>query len=215
MPPLWFVYVPQLTPIKLKLAINTTESVAEGLQLLNEIEVLLRQTHKKAILIDILILQAVALKAQKKEKDALLKITEALSLSSMGNYIRTYVDYGMEIKDLLAELSESNVNREHIRMILKAINDWESRQMKRIQNEQERAVVPLRDNVVSVTLSFRELEVLELVGQGLRNKEISEKLFIQANTIKQHMKNIFGKLDVNNRVMAVNRAEELSLINKS
>ena len=74
--------------------------------------------------------------------------------------------------------------------------------------------MPLRDNVVSDTLSFRELEVLELVAQGLRNKEISEKLFVKTGTIKQHLKNIFGKLDVNNRVMAVNRAEELKLINK-
>ena len=57
--------------------------------------------HKKAILIDVFILQAVGLKAQKNEKDALEKITEALSLSSIGNCIRTYVDYGMELKDLL------------------------------------------------------------------------------------------------------------------
>ncbi|MCJ7715698.1 MAG: LuxR C-terminal-related transcriptional regulator, partial [Anaerolineales bacterium] len=214
MPYLWFVYVPQLTPIKLKLAINTAESVTEAIQLLTEMEEPLRQINKKALLIDVLILQAVALKTQKKEKDALEKITEALSLSSIGNCIRTYIDYGMELKDLLAGLSETNENREHIRMILKAISDRESTQRKRIQIEQEKAVVPLRDRAVSDTLSFREIEVLELVGQGLRNKEISEKLFVQTSTIKQHMKNIFTKLDVSNRVMAANRAEELNLINK-
>jgi LuxR family maltose regulon positive regulatory protein len=214
MPHLWFVYVPQLTPIKLKLAINTAESVTEGLQMLTEMEEPLRQTNKKAILIDVLILQAVALKKQKKEKDALEKITEALSLSCLGNCIRTYIDYGIELKDLLVELSEINENREHIRMILKAIDEQENKQRKRTPIQQEKVVVPLIDNAVSDTLSFRELEVLELVGQGLRNKEISELLFVQPGTIKQHMKNIFSKLEVHNRVKAVNRAEELNLINK-
>ena len=71
-------------------------------------------------------------------KRPLLKITEALSLSSMGNSIRTYVDYGIELKELIAGLSETNENREHINMILKAINDRESNQPKRIQIEQEK-----------------------------------------------------------------------------
>ena len=214
MPLIWFVYVPQLTPIKIKLGINTAESITEALQMLTLIEKSLRQTHKKTILIDVFILQAVALKAQKKEKDALEKITEALSLSSFGNCIRTYVDYGMELKDLLNGLSETNENREHIRMILKAIDDRDSKQRKSMPNDEEKVVLPLRDNVISDTLSFRELEVLELVGQGLRNKEISELLFVQPGTVKQHLKNIFSKLDVSNRFMAVNRAEELNLINK-
>ena len=214
MPPLWFVFIPQLTHIKLKLAINTVESVTEALQMLSDFEKTLRQSNKKTILIDVLILQAVRLKTQKNEKDALEKISEALSLSSIGNCIRTYVDYGIELKELLTGLSERNENSEHIRMILKAINERENKQRKRIQIEQEKAVIPLREKVVSDALSFRELEVLELVGQGLRNKEISELLFVQTGTVKQHLKNIFTKLEVHNRVMAANRAEELNLINK-
>ena len=215
MPPLWFVYVPQLTPVKLKLAINTTKSIAEAVQMLTTIEKPLRQTNKKAILIDVFILQAVALKAQKKSKEATLKISEALSLSSIGGSIRMYLDYGREVKELLAELSGSNEHKWHINLILKAINERESEQLNSIQIVQEKTVVPKREKDVSDTLSFRELEVLELVAQGLRNKEISEKLFIQANTIKQHLKNIFVKLDVNSRIMAANRAEELNLINKT
>ncbi|WP_297708081.1 hypothetical protein [uncultured Eudoraea sp.] len=104
-PPLWFVYVPQLTPVKLKLVINTAESIAEAIQILTEIEQTLRQTNKKAILIDVFILQALALKAQKKPKEASLKITEALSLSSIGGSIRMYIDYGKEVKELFAGLS--------------------------------------------------------------------------------------------------------------
>ena len=72
-PPLWFVYVPQLTPVKLKLVINTAESIAEAIQILTEIEQTLRQTNKKAILIDVFILQALALKAQKKAQRGLIE----------------------------------------------------------------------------------------------------------------------------------------------
>ncbi len=141
-PPLWFVYVPQLTPVKLKLVINTAESIAEALQILTEIEQTLRQTNKKAILIDVFILQALALKAQKKPKEASLKITEALSLSSIGGSIRMYLDYGKEVKELFAGLSESKENKWHINLILKAINERESEQLKGIQIVQEKVVEP-------------------------------------------------------------------------
>lgn len=54
-------------------------------------------------------------------------------------------------------------------------------------------------------LTQREREVLELLGQGLTNKEMAEALVISENTIKRHMKAIFAKLEVNNRVAAVAR----------
>ena len=215
MPPLWFVYVPQLTPVKLKLAINTTKSIAEALQMLTEIEKPLRQTNKKTILIDVLILQALALKAQEKEKEAVLKITEALSLSSMGNCIRTYVDYGIELKELIAGLSETNENREHINIILEAINDRESCQQEKLKSEPLKKLVPSSAYDVSERLSHREVEVLNLVAHGLRNKEISDQLFIQTDTVKKHLKNVFGKLQVSNRIIAVKKAEELGIIEKT
>ena len=214
-PPLWFIYVSQLTPVKLKLAINTTESVTEALQLLSEIEVPLRQTNKNTILIDVLILQAVALKAQEKEKDALLKITEALSLSSFGNCIRTYVDYGIELKDLLAGLSETHEHKAHIRNILEAISVKENKLFEVTKTEQSRKSVYFSVDDTPERLSIRELEVINLVAKGLRNKEIAELLFVQTDTIKQHLKNSFAKLKVPNRLMAVSRAEELNLINKA
>ncbi|MCI0552481.1 MAG: response regulator [Anaerolineae bacterium] len=52
------------------------------------------------------------------------------------------------------------------------------------------------------TLTDREHEVLDLLAQGLTNKEIAEKLFITTNTVKRHLKAIFEKLDVHTRSAA-------------
>jgi len=54
-------------------------------------------------------------------------------------------------------------------------------------------------------LSKREEEVLALIGQGLSNDEIAKKMFVSKNTIKTHIKHIYEKLDVKNRVQAMKK----------
>ena len=61
-------------------------------------------------------------------------------------------------------------------------------------------------------LSQRELEVLQLIAQGLSNQEICEKLFLALSTVKGHNRLIFGKLQVERRTEAVARARELGLV---
>ena len=61
-------------------------------------------------------------------------------------------------------------------------------------------------------ISERELEVLELMAEGLSNQEIADKLFVSLNTVKTHSSNVFGKLDVKRRTQAVEKAKKLRLI---
>ncbi len=61
-------------------------------------------------------------------------------------------------------------------------------------------------------LSARELEVLQLMAEGLSNQEIAERLFVSLNTIKTHSSNLFIKMDVERRTQAVEKAKRLSLI---
>ena len=61
-------------------------------------------------------------------------------------------------------------------------------------------------------LTERELEVLEQIALGLTNREIAGRLFIALSTVKSHIKNIYGKMEVSNRVQAVARAQELGLV---
>jgi LuxR family maltose regulon positive regulatory protein len=60
-------------------------------------------------------------------------------------------------------------------------------------------------------LSERELEVLQLIADGLSNREIADRLFLSLNTVKAHTRNIYGKLDVHSRTQAVARAQDLGL----
>jgi two-component system, NarL family, response regulator LiaR len=57
-------------------------------------------------------------------------------------------------------------------------------------------------------LSDRENEVLQLIATGLGVKEVSEKMNLSAHTITKHLKNIYNKLHVNNRVEAINRLNQ-------
>jgi len=66
--------------------------------------------------------------------------------------------------------------------------------------------------MTTLGLSKRELEVLQLMADGLSNEQIAERLFVSVNTIKTHSSKLFEKLEVNRRTHAVDKARKLSLI---
>ena len=61
-------------------------------------------------------------------------------------------------------------------------------------------------------ISKRELEVLQLMAEGLSNAEIAGRLFVSLNTIKTHASNLFFKLDASRRTQAIEKAKSLALI---
>lgn len=61
-------------------------------------------------------------------------------------------------------------------------------------------------------LSSRELEVLQLMAEGLSNQEIAGRLFVSLNTVKTHSSNLFIKMDVKRRTQAIEKAKRLSII---
>lgn len=63
-----------------------------------------------------------------------------------------------------------------------------------------------------VSLSSREIEVLELVAAGRSNSEVAEQLFVSETTVKSHLAHIFSKLDVSSRTAAVSAARRKGIL---
>jgi DNA-binding NarL/FixJ family response regulator len=66
--------------------------------------------------------------------------------------------------------------------------------------------------VASLGISDRELEVLQQLAAGRSNKEISAELNVSPNTVKTHVANLYGKLEVRRRTEAILRARELGML---
>ena len=61
-------------------------------------------------------------------------------------------------------------------------------------------------------ITKRELEILELIANGMSNREIAEKLFVSENTVKTHLSRLFDKLGAKRRTQAVQIGKEMGLI---
>ncbi len=66
--------------------------------------------------------------------------------------------------------------------------------------------------IETMGLSKRELEVLQLMSNGLSNNEIAERLFVSLSTVKTHSSNLFQKMDVKRRTQAIEKAKSLNII---
>jgi DNA-binding CsgD family transcriptional regulator len=66
--------------------------------------------------------------------------------------------------------------------------------------------------VARLRLSKRELEVLQLMAEGLSNLQIADQLFISLNTVKTHSSKIFEKLEVKRRTQAVDMGRKMGII---
>ena len=69
-----------------------------------------------------------------------------------------------------------------------------------------------QDRQATLGITPRELEILELIAQGLSNRQIAERVNISENTVKTHSSRLFDKLGAQRRTQAVQRGKDLRLI---
>jgi LuxR family maltose regulon positive regulatory protein len=158
-------------------------------------------------MIEILVLQALAHQAQGNIPLALAPLERALALAEPAGYVRIFVDEGLPMAQLLSEAVAREVVSDYTGKLLAVFRSEE-------QKSKAEPCLPPAPPARSLVepLSQRELEVLQLIAQGLSNREISERLFLALSTVKGHNRNIFGKLQVQRRTEAVARARELGLV---
>lgn len=154
----------------------------------------------------VIVLQAVALHMHGGKDKAVQVLGDALALAEPGGFIRIFVDEGAPMAKLLSEAAAQGIMPEYTSKLLAIFNAEQGRKA--------RSCPPTASSVQPLIepLSPRELEVLQLIAQGLSNHEISERLFLALSTVKGHNQRIFDKLQVQRRTEAVARARELGLL---
>jgi LuxR family maltose regulon positive regulatory protein len=141
----------------------------------------------------------------------------ALELAEPEGFIGVFVEQGLPVAEALAHLVAQNqtggVQPGYVERILAAFS---RRQPPPAATRGEQPAPPLPTETESVALveplTERELDVLRLMAEGLKYKEIAARLFVSLNTVRFHVKAIYGKLDVNNRTQAIEVARQLHVL---
>jgi LuxR family maltose regulon positive regulatory protein len=172
----------------------------EALALLGQIYESARAVEGVGLMIEARASEALIHQSQDNVDDALEALVDALFLGESRGFIRTFVDGGEPVAQLLRQAAARGIMSDYTSKLLSAFGAGE-------QGDTAPSSQPLLE-----PLSKRELEILQLIAQGLSNREISERLFLALSTVKGHNRNIYGKLGVQRRTEAVARARELGLL---
>jgi LuxR family maltose regulon positive regulatory protein len=106
-------------------------------------------------------------------------------------------------------------NAPHMIEMLKAISPQDSNNeyMNRVLLGSEQYLESLKSvQTIKAKLSQREVEVLSLSSEGLNREEIAVRLTMSQGTVKTHLQNIYQKLGVNGKVLAINIAQKQGVI---
>ena len=208
-------YVPQLTLVRVLMAQDTRSSREQAADLLKQLYDFVTFSHNRRFQIDVLALQALLCDSRGEGPAALENLTNALQLAEPGGFIRLFVDLGPQMFGLLKQLVQQNVALDYIGQILAAFRDDEHRTVSDATVDESPSLphpVTRPPQPLVEPLTNRELDVLELLPQRLSNKEIAAKLFISPKTVKKHLENIYGKLNVSSRRQAVEKAVALGIL---
>lgn len=180
-----------------------------ALSLLVQLEPIATRRRRSLSLMTVYILQAVAQEALGQRDLALNCLARAIELAAPETYRRVFLDEGPAVGRLL--LHVRSAVPDFVRSLLEAFG---------LPSPVEPGPGPAGASVSRETgepeliepLSEREVEVLQLVADGLSNREIAASLIISVGTVKKHLNNIFGKLEVRSRTQAVAQAREVGLV---
>jgi LuxR family maltose regulon positive regulatory protein len=180
----------------------------ESTTLLHHLGVAAEAGGRTSRVIEILILQALALQAVGDEDQALVTLEKALSLSETEGFIRIFVDEGPPMAGLLYEALKRGIAHNYTNRLLSAFPVTEPEPAG-----PPKAQVPTSELVEP--LSEREIEVLQLIAEGLTNQEVASRLYLAPSTVKVHTRNIYGKLGAHHRADAVAKARAFGILSST
>ena len=174
------------------------DSVAGALRLLARLLPAAEAAGRTGSVLDLLVVQALALQASGDTRAALGALQRALALAEPQGYVRILLDEGEPMVALLTAIAAEGRSAGFARRLLAV-------------GSSSGTGTPAPARLID-PLSSRELDVLRLLGTDLDGPDIARALFVSVNTVRTHTKNIYAKLGVTSRRAAVRRAEALQVL---
>lgn len=153
---------------------------------------------------------ALAHQAANREAQMFETLGRALTLAEPQSFVRTFLDLGAPMQNALRAFREAKPETEALSNYIAALLSSplplyvpEKPPDSKLHPDETETVEPLTE---------REMQVLQLVAQGLSDKQIAAQLIVATGTVKRHLNNIYGKLGVNSRTQALARARQVGWI---
>ncbi|MGA2107716.1 MAG: LuxR C-terminal-related transcriptional regulator, partial [Syntrophorhabdales bacterium] len=156
--------------------------------------------------LDIDIARSAAFYADKHHERAKQVMEGALSFAEAEGYVRPFLKYAATIFPLLSDMKAADLSLRQflqLKTVMAACTIDEKGLVgatTRFQKDRSKA------------LTEREVELLKLMAAGHRYQEIARRMFISPETVKTHVKHVFGKLEVTTKTQAIRRAQDLRLL---
>jgi len=165
------------------------------------------ERQRNHILIQIDIMEGIARWHLSDKNNALTGLRNGIEKASEMGYKRILLNIGKQLGDIVPQLLKEKIVSERAeKFIGELFSDISLKTVSRYRPKpgfKQKLIEPLTD---------REQEVLYYISQDYSNKEIAKKLFVSLDTVKTHLKNLYGKLDVNSRQDAVKKAREMEVL---
>lgn len=160
-----------------------------------------------------MLLQALALHDGGENRKAMSIFDDAINLSIPEGYIRVFADEGEPMRGLLETYRRTPDYSDHSPSTATFIDKlFESLSLDGGKLDPRAASGSTEQEPLIEPLTSREVQILQKMQSGLSNRELADTLFITEGTLKWHLRNIYGKLGVSNRLAAVAQANELNLL---
>jgi LuxR family maltose regulon positive regulatory protein len=162
-------------------------------------------------MIETSMLLALVCQKQAKISEALAFLEQALSWAETEGYFRLFVDEGKCMSEAVGTFIDLQQQREHLLPGSTSIS-YGKKLLATLRNHPGDSAVPHAnklDKLAKLNLTLaeplkeREIEVLYFIAAGLSNQEIAQKMVVAITTVKWHIKNIYGKLNIRSRAEAI------------
>jgi LuxR family maltose regulon positive regulatory protein len=196
-----------LTDVRVLLHDPSDENLTAAREFLAICRQAAEQLHEWRHLIEIGALESLCFDAMGDQRHAQDALVSSLKLAEPGRIVRPFIDCGLALLPLLHLIHERGTAPAHARLTLDAFATATATQGDDIRATNEDTLMALRS-----VLTNREIDVLNLLGQRLSNQEIADRLYVEPETIKKHLQNVYRKLGVNNRRGAIALAHRVGLL---